>query len=159
LQEGILTCGQATNSKRYFLISNFEDLKNDNIVKMKNKVFQSLMLVIGFLLIADITRAQENQPTAPDKKAAVQFPAANQFANSKLSYKIIPAANQTWSYDILADGKMMIHQPSVPGLPGKEGFKTKVAAQRVAELVIDKIKYGEMPPSITKEEMKKMGSL
>ena len=54
---------------------------------------------------------------------------------------------------------MMIHQPSAPGLPGNEGFKTKAAAQKVADLVIQKIKNGEMPPSITKEEMQKIGAL
>ena len=126
---------------------------------MKNKIFQFLVPAIVFLLSAATIRAQENQPTAPDKKPAVQFPAADQFANSKLSCKIIPAANKTWCYDILADGKMMIHQPSAPGLPGNEGFKTKAAAQKVADLVIQKIKNGEMPPSITKEEMQKIGAL
>jgi hypothetical protein len=50
----------------------------------------------------------------------------------------------------------MIHQPSAPGLPGNEGFKTKADAEKVAKLVIDKIKKGEMPPSVTKEEMEKL---
>ena len=99
------------------------------------------------------------QKPAPDKEQAVQFPAASQFANSNLTYKIIPAAKKTWCYDILADGKLMIHQPSVPGLPGNEGFKTKEAAQKVADLVIEKIKKGEMPPGVTKEEMHKVGAL
>ncbi len=95
----------------------------------------------------------------PEKKTTAQFPAASQFANSKFTYKIIPAANNTWCYDIIADGRMMIHQPSVPGLPGNEGFKTKAAAQKVADLVIQKIKKGEMPPSVTKEDMQKIGVL
>ena len=54
---------------------------------------------------------------------------------------------------------MMIHQPSAPGLPGNEGFKSKEKASKVAELVISKIKNGEMPPSITMDEMKKLGAL
>ena len=45
----------------------------------------------------------------------------------------------------------------MPGLPGNEGFKTKDGAVKVAELVISKIKMGEMPPSISIEEMKKLG--
>jgi hypothetical protein len=99
--------------------------------------------------------AQEKQ--AP--KFAAQFPAAAQFANTKLTYKIIPAANNTFCYDVLADGKLLIHQPSKPGLPGNEGFKTKAAAEKVAKLIISKIKKGEMPPSVTPEELKKLNVL
>lgn len=50
----------------------------------------------------------------------------------------------------------MIHQPAIPGIPGNEGFKTKEAAQKVADLVVNKIKKGEMPPSVTIEELKKL---
>ena len=51
---------------------------------------------------------------------------------------------------------MTIHQPSIPGMPGNDGFKTKADAEKVAQLVIKKIKKGEMPPTVTVEEMKKM---
>jgi len=50
----------------------------------------------------------------------------------------------------------MIHQTSVPALPGNEGFKTREAATKVALLVIEKIKKGEMPPTISIDEMKKL---
>lgn len=104
-------------------------------------------------------RVADTKNPSTEKKQEVQFPEASQFADSKLTYKIIPSANNTWCYDILADGRMMIHQPSVPGLPGNEGFKTKAVAQKVADLIISKIKNGEMPPSVTLDEMKKVGAL
>ena len=53
-----------------------------------------------------------------------------------------------------SDGRLMIHQSSVPGLPGNEGLKTKADAEKVAQLVIEKIKKGEMPPTVSIEEMK-----
>ena len=74
----------------------------------------------------------------------------------KFTFSIIPAANNTWCYDIYMDKKMFIHQPSIPAVPGNEGFKTKDDAEKVAKFVIDKIKKGEMPPSVTIEEMKKL---
>ena len=123
------------------------------------KTIHSFVLVCSFLFTADTAIAQENKATAAGKNPELQFPAAAQFANSKLTSKIIPAANETWCYDILADGRTMIHQPSVPGLPGNEGFKTRAAAQKVADLVIQKIKNGEMPPSITKAAMQQIGAL
>jgi hypothetical protein len=50
----------------------------------------------------------------------------------------------------------MIHQLSIPAMPGNDGFKTKADATKVAQLVIDKIKKGEMPPTVSIEELKKL---
>ena len=55
-----------------------------------------------------------------------------------------------------ADGRLIIHQNIIPAMPGNEGFKTKADASKVAQLVIGKIKKGEMPPTVTIEEMKKL---
>lgn len=38
-------------------------------------------------------------------------------------------------------------------MPGNEGFNTKKDAMKVAELVIAKVKKGEMPPTISAEEL------
>lgn len=73
-----------------------------------------------------------------------------------LRYQIIPAANSTWGYNILKDNKIFIHQPHKPGIPGKEGFKDKRDAIKVAELVIAKLQRGEMPPTISLEEMRSL---
>lgn len=134
-------------------------------------MLRTLFLLLTCLLsFNSLTKAQEpiknnpfpsvsEQQPAPKQNENISFPKSDQYKNSKLTYKLIPAANKTWCYDILAEGRMMIHQPSAPGLPGNEGFKSKEKASKVAELVISKIKNGEMPPSITLEEMKKLGAL
>lgn len=79
--------------------------------------------------------------------------------DSNIRFKIIPAANYTWGYDIYLENELTIHQPTIPGLPGNEGFKTKEAAQKVAELVVEKMKKGEMPPTVTEEELKKLKAI
>jgi hypothetical protein len=120
------------------------------------------IMIIGstFQSYAQFKSAQGNTETMPEQaKQTPSFPSGDQFKNAKLTYKIIAAANNTWCYDIMAEGRIMIHQPSAPGLPGNEGFKTKSKAIKVAELVIEKIKNGEMPPSISIDEMKKIGAL
>jgi hypothetical protein len=71
-------------------------------------------------------------------------------------FKIISSLNNTWGYDIIKDNKLFIHQTSIPGLPVNEGFKSKSDSERVARLVIEKLKKGEMPPSVTQEELKEM---
>ena len=92
--------------------------------------------------------------TAPQPQAAI--PKADAFKNADITYKLIPAPNNTWGYDIYVDKKMMVHQPAIPAMPGNEGFKTKADAEKVAKLVVTKMKSGEMPPSVMMEELKKL---
>ena len=80
----------------------------------------------------------------------------NLYATAKISIKIIPSINKTYGYDILISGKPVIHQPSIPALPGNEGFKTKKKARKVAEFVVKKIRKNEMPPAVTVEDLKRM---
>ena len=82
---------------------------------------------------------------------------ANPYANADLTIRIIPSVNGTFGYDILLQEKPFVHQPSIPALPGNEGFKTRERAQRVAELVVKKIRSGEIPPTVSVEELNSMG--
>lgn len=77
----------------------------------------------------------------------------------ELEYKIIELKKNSFGYDIYQDGKMIVHQNSIPAVEGNKGFTTRKKAAKVARLVIIKIKNGEMPPAVTKEEMKKIGAL
>lgn len=107
-------------------------------------------LLTGVKLQAQVTPPMSQQLQTDSNKTA------NQFANTKLTYKIIDAPNSTFGYDIYADDKKLIHQPSRPAVAGNEGFKTKADATKVAKLVISKMKKGEWPPAITSEELKKL---
>ena len=106
---------------------------------MKNLFFILLLVFVGNLL-----HAQQHSSAS---------------ANPDISFKLIPAKEKTWGYDIYKEGKLFIHQPSIPAMPGNTGFATKEAAEKVAKKIIDKIKIGEIPPTISIEEMKKMGAI
>ena len=110
-------------------------------------------LLVSCTSITMLFAQAPSAPTQPDASAA-NFPAASAYANTKLTYKVIDAPKQTYGYDVFADGRLMIHQTSAPALPGNVGFKTKKDATKVALLVIDKIRKGEMPPTISIDEMK-----
>ena len=79
--------------------------------------------------------------------------------NSKITSTIIVAADSTFGYDIFMEGKLMVHQPSRPGMPGNSGFYKRESAQRVAELVMEKIRKGEMPPTVTAEELQRIENI
>lgn len=85
-------------------------------------------------------------------------PVVEEQRNANTSYHIIDAPNGTFGYDVFVDGKLMIHQTSIPAMPGNDGFQTKDDASKVAEMVISKIRKGEMP-MVTPEEMKVLGTI
>jgi hypothetical protein len=81
------------------------------------------------------------------------------YADAKISIKIISSVRKTFGYDILINGKPLVHQPSIPALSGNEGFTTKERAQKVAEFVVKKIRKNEMPPTVTSDDLNNMGVL
>ena len=122
--------------------------------------FPILFILLTFLLCGVITNrilAQEKLPAKTGQKS--DFPSGDTFKNARITYRLIPGINNTWGYDILVNGKLTIHQPSVPALPGNEGFRTKENAGKAAKLAIKKMKKGEMPPSIDAEELKKIKAI
>lgn len=92
----------------------------------------------------------------PGYAFAQNKPAKTTAAAPAISYKIIPAEGGGWGYDIYQQGKLTIHQPSIPGQAGNRGFASKAAAEKVARLVMGKLQRGEMPPTVTQEEMKEI---
>ena len=108
-------------------------------------------------IAVDDTAAAQAAPSDTRANAGASFPAADQYAGSALSYTIIDTPNSTFGYDILANGKLFLHQTNLPGQPGNEGCKTKVDAEKLAEFVMKKVQGGEMPPSITGEDLKTLG--
>jgi len=113
---------------------------------------KNIMLI--FFQCFTVTMLSAQTPASADSSA--KFPDAGAYANTILTYKIIDAPNNTFCYDVYANGRLLIHQSSIPAMPGNEGFKTEQDAEKVAELVIDKIRKGEMPPTVSVEEMKKL---
>jgi hypothetical protein len=108
---------------------------------------------------ANKSKKKSTQKSAQNNQKTPEFPSSESFKNAKLTYKIIPAPNNTWCYDIFKDGSMCIHQNSIPGVAGINGFTTKEKAEKVAQLVVTKIQNGEMPPTVSLEEMKAVGAL
>ena len=56
-----------------------------------------------------------------------------------------------WGYDILVDDELFIHQESIPSCPGRAGFQKKEQAEQTAQLIINKLKQGQVPAVATFE--------
>ncbi len=117
-------------------------------------------LLLSFVLLAGLgASAQLAQPLNAEglpaqANATASFPTTPTTAS--ITHRIIYASNGTFGYEILADGKLLVRQTNVPGQPGNNGCATKADAEKLAALVADKVKRGEMPPTVTKEELQQL---
>ncbi len=103
-----------------------------------------------------ITATAHSSTGSPGYRA-LRFPASESQRGAELTYRIVPAPNGTYGYDIFSNGRLFVHQTHLPGVPGKEGCKTRVEAEKLAAFVIDKIRKGQMPPSVSPQDMKALG--
>jgi hypothetical protein len=67
--------------------------------------------------------------------------------------RIFKSEYEGFGYDIRMNGKLFVHQPNIPAIAGNKGFPTKQCAHRVANLVIQKIKKNQIPPTLTFDEV------
>jgi hypothetical protein len=120
-----------------------------------------LLVVMLFPFCAIHVQGQkrsENKKTPVEPKP-VQFPVSSAVKNSTITYQLIQGNDHTWGYNILLDNRIIIKQPTPPGMFGNNGFATKKGAEDVAKLVISKMKKGEVAPTITIDEMKKLKAI
>lgn len=134
-----------------------------------------------FLLISISYLCSCNSPSA-DKTGSVTTPvsktdstkinAVNPQPDSTATTKTSPAITDTsitvkvfksgpplkgFGYDILHNGSVYVHQPHIPAIPGQRDFDTEQQALAVGNLMADKIRKNTMPPSVSVEELKKLG--
>lgn len=116
--------------------------------------FFLMLLIFAWLPGTSISADKTAEERGVEKKQQ-----QNPYADAKTSIMIIPSLNNTFGYDILIHDRLLVHQLNIPALPGNDGFKTKEQAQKVAKFVLKKIRKNEMPPTVTIEDLKKMGVL
>ncbi len=105
----------------------------------------------------DAGRSATSKSTPSGEDSVARFPGAGEDSTAAITFSVINAPNGTFGYDILRDGKLLIHQTNLPGQPGVEGCRTRADAEKLAAFVIDKIKKGEMPPTVTTDELEFLG--
>jgi len=67
--------------------------------------------------------------------------------------KIITISDSTFGYEIYQNNKLFIRQLNIPAVSGNHFFETKHEAQKVANLVVTKLKNGVIPPTISLVEL------
>jgi hypothetical protein len=58
-----------------------------------------------------------------------------------------------WGYQLFKDGKLMIDQKHIPAIQGEQGFSSKENAEITGNYILQKIKNGEFPPTVSLQEL------
>lgn len=73
--------------------------------------------------------------------------------SATIQYFVIKAEVASFGYSIFINGSLYIEQKTIPGKTGNQGFLTYDQADQCARLVVEKIKEGEMPPTVNETEI------
>ena len=128
-------------------------------------MIKKYFLAAGFFICSSFVLAQNNskhkpsssllQKTTAVELAKIRTANIRNAAKATFQYFIIKADSATYGYSIYANGNLYIEQKNIPAVAGTKGFADTATAGKCAQLVIQKIKQGEIPPSLTAEELKK----
>ncbi|MDX2174564.1 MAG: DUF4907 domain-containing protein [Bacteroidota bacterium] len=69
------------------------------------------------------------------------------------SSNIIVHSDSTYGYEILKNNTIYIRQLNIPAISGNKNFKSKIQAQKVADLVVSKLNSKIVPPTISISEI------
>jgi hypothetical protein len=118
---------------------------------MKNRIAVFSYSIVALMCLACLL------PSCSDQNGASRDVDKSQSTKQATFQIKLVEYDNGWGYDIYLDEKLVIHQPHIPALSGRKGFKTKEQANSVAELAVLKLKNGIMPPSITSQELDSLG--
>jgi Domain of unknown function (DUF4907) len=116
---------------------------------------------IIFIVLAGIASLVSCKTDKTESEAPVAQPTTtyNPYSKSEITleiYRVDSIDNhgiRGWGYNVLVDGKIYIHQPTVPAVMGNNGFSSEEKARRAGAFVINKIQNNIIPPSVTPEEL------
>lgn len=77
--------------------------------------------------------------------------------SSEYKLETFTTSDGRYGYDIYHDTSLVIHQPVIPAAQGNVAFENKNDAEKVGELVIQKLEHKVMPPSVTTDELDSLG--
>ncbi|NBP68213.1 MAG: DUF4907 domain-containing protein [Cytophagia bacterium] len=121
-----------------------------------------LLILLIILILAACTPGGHKEVSSSSLHANDSTVGINSETSLKVdNFEIKTFAQSTggYGYEIFMNGSKIIYQPTIPGLPGNAGFATAEKAQKTGELVVYKIRNGQLPPSVSPEELDSLGVL
>ncbi len=101
---------------------------------------------ILFIFLSCSTEETTNQSTSKIKN-----PVETNDVEKTISYKIVFTENEGWGYQIFEGSTMLINQIHIPVIQGIHSFSSKENATKTADYIMQEVKNGNFPPTLTQE--------
>lgn len=113
---------------------------------------------LGFLLFScDHTKPSNDTSSVPPPPPPPPPPVVHEYRYEVFQVVDSTGAGHGVGYDIYDHSKKLIHQTTIPGEQGIEGFANEAEASKVAELVVSKLEKAEGFPTISRDELTALG--
>jgi hypothetical protein len=114
------------------------------------------LLIFSLIFLFSCSNSAEYDTTSIENNTS-KSENSEQTKASNFSIQVYPIDSLNlkagFGYNILLDGALFIHQNTIPSIPGNTSFSSKENAEKVANLVLGKLKNNIMPPSVSSNEL------
>lgn len=117
-------------------------------------MLRPLFVILLGLVFFGCSNSSETQPASPVPEVTPAPPPETRVYSFQV-FVITDSAGVSHGsgYDIYDGTKRIIHQVNIPGEPGNDGFVNKEEAEKVAQLVVNKLQGGGGFPTVTRAEL------
>lgn len=117
------------------------------------KLFLVSFSFVILLCACSQEESENNDITMP------QIEAQELVSDDNYTLETYPNENETWGYRILKDDAQFINQPHIPAVQGNAGFSNQEKAEKAGNFVLDKLRKGIVPPTVSYSELDSLGVL
>jgi hypothetical protein len=115
--------------------------------------FLTCIFLISMLVTSKVmAQLKDDRPANPLPKQMMQVNTVGNY-----SYRLLPASNNSFGYDIYQNKKLVFHAPAVTFMAsnGERYFPGIEQTQKIVLVAVEKIKKGKLP-ILTNEEIKRI---
>lgn len=119
------------------------------LIKLRTlKVSLFLLFYFGIMLSVSAQKAKQEIHKKEDYGILYKY-------NDSLQYETYPLP-EGWGYRLYIRYKLLVNQPNIPAVSGNASFKKETDARKIAKLASSKVANGQIPPTLTVEEVEKL---
>jgi hypothetical protein len=115
---------------------------------------KSIVVFIAILILSGSCGEKSASLSVEDNQEIVTSSQPRSNANDpEFTLITVEYPNVGWGYQILQDGKLAIDQKHIPVIQGYKSFSSKEKAEKTGNFIIQKMKNGVFPPTLTEQEL------
>jgi hypothetical protein len=114
---------------------------------------RSIVLFITVLMCFSCEEKSTSSVVDDNQQIDSSSPSPSKTKGPEFTVITVEYPNFGWGYQILQDGKLAIDQKHIPVIQGYKSFSSKEKAEKTGNFIVQKMKNGIFPPTLTEQEL------